>query len=910
METLTQDKPGVEQGTETQNLEVLINQIAEDGDCIFDVDFLGKLAGFSLNQRLDCLAMACRHLYIGPQDFEAYFEKFPEDAPRIVKIIMGEKDQNSFDFQTMWHMGSKLLKPASQKTNWEEDNYYQFIINTISKPQESGAFKMPDSIIRKLLDIGSRSGLARNRLVGDYKHDFSASRFDKYGSHISQQLSKIFMDTDNNYALFHDPGATHITEFFDSEHFTCLSEQEKSEVIIGIIENAHNMQIWQETNDSQFLDEADGLAGALKHSLLYDYGEWDDSHDYDNQPLGDNPYREMIQVSLQALNSLPSPNVEPTELLEFWDKNKDPLLGHIIYEILTKGDKENFSSVAGDVLSRLKKAEENDKKRLLSLLFRFELENMGVDSEGVEYLGKIFHLGKDNDPNYFVNRLTASGVLGVFSKDGENLVGIFDVTESDLLSTERILSKELRQISVEILFSEQATDALEMDRRQSLLEKFRSEYFGIYFNNFNANTPIQFNNLEIPEQGWVLQYLDGASEEQKTNFYSFLNQFGEDGFRAFRSMEFGEEMAEQIMAVSKKTEPRVAGAIFKQYSRIINATRDIVKFAEHNINSEIFDETLKQRITTGLLRRGRDLIAGYAKNPPQAEVIYRELDDMATEVILLSESFKAAKRSGAKLELEDFNAAIDIRSGMEIGQDRATRDEIIRIFKLNWDNQESEEAYPFMLEELEKAMVDPNQKFYLIKQGEELIGFQRFKPYKAGEVYAASNNIRKSAQGAGIGSIAQRRILAWEASHNKVVAHAFSGHQAITHYLAQDGFVAIGLKQYKDTGDLDFEIVRDDRSPGYYAYRGAKEQEILEDFAHGKIKGDAEILQVDISNKVEFYSAVTQKVHRGKVITSFFHDKNNPVLAYVVFEPSLLKAGEEARSKQGYYQENKSLVAA
>ncbi len=50
-------------------------------------------------------------------------------------------------------------------------------------------------------------------------------------------------------------------------------------------------------------------------------------------------------------------------------------------------------------------------------LHRLEFGRIGISSEGVQYLERMYDLGEYNNPNFHVSRLTADGDVGIFDEN-------------------------------------------------------------------------------------------------------------------------------------------------------------------------------------------------------------------------------------------------------------------------------------------------------------------------------------------------------------------------------------------------------------------------------------------------------------------------------------------------------------
>ncbi len=204
-------------------------------------------------------------------------------------------------------------------------------------------------------------------------------------------------------------------------------------------------------------------------------------------------------------------------------------------------------------------------------LFSLELGRVGVTEDGVNYLGKLYDLGRYNDPDFFVRRLNSSGLLGVLSPvDG--IQGVFDL---NLESTESILQAAVKKLVSEDLFMPKA-DESRADRQQ------REEYTRLFIENYEnisesilENTDLRLNSLQLHEQGWFLMYYIGLQNADDTEGISrlekFVKKYGDLGLKSFLALEYGGS-GETLLAFaeSPNLSDEAKNAIFRNYYGMVN----------------------------------------------------------------------------------------------------------------------------------------------------------------------------------------------------------------------------------------------------------------------------------------------------------------------------------------------------
>ena len=648
------------------------------------------------------------------------------------------------------------------------------------------------------------------------------------------------------------------------------------------------MQVWQESVNSAFSEEVDGPTGANLHSILYPEKDWGRDYEDNRYLLGDNPYREIIVAAISELEPI-SDNQTVGFLFDFWDKNKDPIYGP---EISTLIANKNPEIGVTEILNRLPSADKLDRKRLISLLFRLELGRIGISAEGLNYIDRKFDLGEYNNSDNFAQRITADGKVGVFDQK-RRLQGYIQLESDDFISGQtEVIKKYVLDITVDILF-EDNPDETEEDRKQkeTIVDELKDKFFDVYINGFPSEAGFRFNNLGLKDQGWALHYLTNSSEESKQRFGKFIDRFGEDGFKAFRSIEFGQDMAEKILQISEDN-PELAKNIFEHYSQLIALSQNVAEFVTDNvIEKDVSDDDVK-RITIGLLRRGKKLIENFADKP--SDSLTQQLQNVRDEIILFAETFKILRKE-QEISFEDFkNVSIEVITGQELSDD--DRQEMQAIFETNWSGEDKKSIRDAIRIGFINGLNDKNARFHIVRQGKQILTFQRFTNHKNGYVYAASNNVRPEARGSRIGDAAQEAILQKEAEKNVVVASVWVKLPVIEHYLRSSGFVASGIyPDFANSGQPYLAIIIDQKANnlGIYHYQGSKYEKVVSDFKTGAIEKNAQILHLELSE--HFAKILEQHFSNDQVCTSYYRDKEKPGYHYLVMEPNQSQAEIEIK---------------
>lgn len=219
--------------------------------------------------------------------------------------------------------------------------------------------------------------------------------------------------------------------------------------------------------------------------------------------------------------------------------------------------------------------DENVLKRRMSaeILFRLEIGKVVASEKGVEYLGKLYDLGKYNDPDFFVRRLNSSGLMAVLGEEGGNIEGVFPL---NLYADGDVIQSEVRQlISQELFLSRSDETAQQRKQREHYLQLFIENYESIFNDDIFEDTGVRLNSLDLHEQGWfLLNYIELSEQEDLKGLEklrNFISEYGEYGLKSFLALEYGGS-GQEILDFAEDTEltKEEKLSIFKNFYGIAN----------------------------------------------------------------------------------------------------------------------------------------------------------------------------------------------------------------------------------------------------------------------------------------------------------------------------------------------------
>jgi hypothetical protein len=608
---------------EDQRERELKEELQKDGDRLFEGDFLEQLKKLHPQQRLRLMAESAGHIYVGADDFKQYFRAFPEDAKLVDLLVTNPRFNDSDNGYLKYILGCKVLESAAKTIpgRWQE------LVEEVQKdPRNRLGHQLPN-----YLAVSARSKLAREALLDDYKRDYNR-QFGRFGP--IAQLFKKYLDRTEQIVNGLDWGYVQPEEeVFNQTEFKNLAAADQRDFLKEVIIYCHQAIVFHEVHNSSFdekmrlgypiLDNQRIFTDRWLHSIIYatqhpsavmglakyhfafktNYTAF-----ADGRPADETGYEKTIAASISKLAEC-GDSASIDFLLKFWGKNRDPAYGPAIAETISKIDAQAGVSA---VLNELATASEpQDQRRLLSLLYRLELGQIGISEEGLNYLGRRFDLGEYNHPQNFAQRITADGKVGIFDQS-RALAGFIQLEGKDFQQpSRRAIKKAMTTITQELLFYSKADETPEEARlREKILNNFCQKYFETFLHLFPQESNLHFNNLNLREQGWVLLYLDQADDEERKKFFDFASQFGEEGLRSLIAMEYGSQKADEVLNIGTELPLPQARLFFEHFSRLVTLAEEFgAKWESFSPeNPFINPRHLCAQITEAILRKTVDFL--------------------------------------------------------------------------------------------------------------------------------------------------------------------------------------------------------------------------------------------------------------------------------------------------------------
>lgn len=408
--------------------------------------------------------------------------------------------------------------------------------------------------------------------------------------------------------------------------------------------------------------------------------EFADQQLYALDNYGDEPGAE-IEVLVDLLRKFQQLEISTEEadenlnfLINFWQKNRASIIFPVLAEIFNKIDPNKAS---GKLLQLLKQ-EIGDKNYLSALLYRLEFGQIGISESGVKYLEKNYDLAELNNPDYFAQRLTASGEIGIFDEN-RILQKYFEL--GDLAAPEQNVKPRVHDFVYETLFRPRTNETeVERAEREQYLKEFKENYFHFYDDEFFAQTGVRFNNLEFEEQGWFLMYYRHADEETKESLLKFIKTNGEIGLKAFLSLEYNDHNGAKILLLNEHLEPKEIKEIFARYIKIQHRVQNLAQhmqtayFLEQSSIAEGIKNNLKDNFYDAVMSRATDILntaCQLAENKKAIASFYGDQEitvDKIADVIEALEIYEEFLDKLNGLFLEQGNYKFELAKKNDLGE--------------------------------------------------------------------------------------------------------------------------------------------------------------------------------------------------------------------------------------------------
>lgn len=445
---------------------------------------------------------------------------------------------------------------------------------------------------------------------------------------------------------------------------------------------------------------------------------------------------------------------------------------------------------------------------------------------------------------------------------------------------------ELKEVSLEDMLAEEgfAKDELESGKYEEIAVNYRALMELETRRNIDVEFGIKLSDFSVREQVQFANFMVAKSEKEVEQVKEFLNQGRNKSNRlkAFLSLEFGQDLSQNLFAISENIEPEQADMIFAKYAEIADlayeAEREVLSLVRDKEKGKKIDP---RKISQDLLKRGKDILVMFAEKIMRAskkgekipaDEILSDLEDYQRDLVFHAAGVREGKKNG--MEYEDFvGASFKVLTAREVFEDEKLALQMRTTQRKNWKH-ETPQFQKSLEEGLDKKINEGGDDvlFFVFEQNKKLTSFCRID--KSG--YFGSLNTRPSMRGSALGwGVSEAAFKIWG---KRLEAHSdpFDS-MATSVYIEKDGFVAIGTEEY--AGKYSLHILRENGSKEY-SLRGKSQAEILNyhlKYNSGNNYGEGDeiiVLALSVGSaemKTTFNEFLNDKHY---VLTRYFFDKD------------------------------------
>lgn len=795
----------------------------EDPDSFWQQESMEFLKGLTPGERVRLLLRASRFLNMHPSDTFLYCQNFPQDISALAgRFFDNSGPVSSFEFKLL-----SLLVDQIELSN-----------PTLLKNARW---------IKQYKGIFERRKLARDHLL--YPDVF----------YINEEIEEVDKGSSRDYFGVLNQAVeldVHGNKMLDTsrmfnDSFEKLSLEQKIDFIKKCIAQLHNILVESETFNSQFsantVKQRSGRDGYynVAHSMLYGtrqpssaYEEAQEifEHQMNNTAaiggrVEEYPFHRMLLTAIRKVTEI-CKNINDDErfeseselrsvtemLVDLWDKNRNPIFANSIAESLTTLD----ATYSARLLLDRVKGEKEDKTALASILYRLEFGKIGISKEGVKYLERVYDLGEFNNPDYFVNRLTSRGEVGIFDEQN-NLVRYFYLEDFNDENRDDALHPAVLEFAYDTLFVPKENET-EGERKQRLeyLEEFKNSYFDFYDAKFLERTGVRFNNLSFKEQGSFLLFAKSVGDPVKEKLYDFCRSQGEVGMRLFLLINQKDFLlGQRVLGLSENVDSQTMEMVTSKISSILaeleNVTdfvdgdprlRESIKLKLPEIQRKIINKALEaiEKVFDIVSVESEDHIdeeGGENKDESKSEKIFKILSNINTEAVLLASTLTTARRLVLEEPIDNLlNSFSDTGLYDYEGHEFSSEDmeQIHGLYRKNYAS--APKLAGRLFQGFLKKIEEQKTEFKVIRYKDRIVAINAFEHLDEGNIYFGKFNVDPFYQGSELGKEMMENTLDDFACSYVIHADCDINAPVSSNYIER-GFIGIHSSDLDEIKDLE-----------------------------------------------------------------------------------------------------------
>jgi N-acetylglutamate synthase-like GNAT family acetyltransferase len=788
----------------------------------FSEDNLREMSTWDPGKRMYFFSRISKDIHVSPSDGDLYFQAFPDDFEAFHKYILFEENPSDSREYCLWSiLAPRIFKHTAR-------NEYSYGRN-------------------QWLDIAERRELAPDHLLSYDKGDISRQ------VHNFGDAASAYLETYKNASANPIEIMERITgdKMFATDEYKSLDNDGKSELLKLILADLHHTLIFHEVNNSSFTKEREAKfnqesrAGTSVyqwqgHSILFDtfqpsgaYNLAQAKFDYQmdtaieigGEGSVDVGFNRMTLEVLKQFKTLEPDNENVDTIVEFWDKNKNPIFANAVVEALTV---QGPSRAASKLMERIR-GNSTNKHALAAILYRIEFGQIGISKDGVKYLESVYDLGELNNPDLYAQRLTSEGDIGVFDSN-HALIRYFNADCASL--EEEKVKVKVRDFVYETLFVAPKSETEEQKtERLKCLDDFQKNYFSYFASDFFKNTGLQFNNFSFQEQGSFVAFTRNNSDEIKKRAFDFVKSRGELGFEALLSLQPGldDKTRDLLFSLNTNVPSETMSAIlvkFNELNQLANSVFDMIDenkkqngLLSHTMSGQVYLNSIHapdlyfsiKNQACKLLKKADakvDSLRTQGKKITEKD-LESTLFEFDREGIKLRATLGVAVEDPKELNIEQIpSLALERSEGYEISQ-RDKRDMKI-IYEENYaDKPKFAGRLAKSIDDFTGPTYEGHREFWILRDGEKVAGFLAFEyDGNSKSVKFSKFNVHPGYKSISLGTKMMDETLEDVANHWIVKAETDVQSQIAEEYINNRGFIATKCVLIDEIKAL--ELVRND----------------------------------------------------------------------------------------------------
>ena len=266
--------------------------------------------------------------------------------------------------------------------------------------------------------------------------------------------------------------------------------------------------------------------------------------------------------------------------------------------------------------------------------------------------------------------------------------------------------------------------------------------------------------------------------------------------KSFLSLEKGgSEMGQKILDLGEKLPAESANAIFSKYAELSDIARDAEDFVKSEFSDDLENsEKISEELREKMLSKGVEVLNIFHEKLGSiddenvnevTDIITESLSKISVDALATLSTFKAARKSGLALSLEDIkNSSFKKRESSYIPEEEIEK--MVDIYRDNYSNDF--ELAENLVEKFKEKFSVKDDSFYTFSVKDQLQAFVRFTKSEEG-TSASALNVRSDAKGYSLGNAMMQQALEKESHKDILLAEAKINDVPIDSFLSL-GFAA------------------------------------------------------------------------------------------------------------------------